>query len=69
MRGLIIVGVEERMRRVKFISPISEENIQGILERKFPDKECPKCHENSVYAGCIETKYDESTDREVVIII
>jgi len=54
-------------RKVKFNSRITEDKIEAIVVSKFPNKECPDCHEKSVYAGCIEKQYDDKTDEEIIL--
>lgn len=54
-------------RKVKFNLFVTEDEVQGILEDKFPDKECPDCHEKSLCIGYIEKQYYEKIDKHIVL--
>lgn len=54
-------------RKCKFYSIITEDKIGEILEQKYTNRECPICHENSVYAACIEKQYNKKLDREILL--
>jgi len=54
-------------RKIKFVSRINENQLQKILEKKYPNKECPTCHKNGIYAGCIEKQYDEKTNEYILL--
>ena len=51
-------------RKIKYISYITEDKVDSLLKEEFPNLECPKCHHNSLYAGCVETEYNEKTDEK-----
>ena len=55
------------MKKLKYNSFVTEKEIEGILLQKYPDHKCPSCGSNGIYAGCIETQYDEKRDEEVVL--
>lgn len=41
---------------------VTENDIDRILIEKFKDLKCPSCGKNGIYAGCVDTQYDENHD-------
>jgi len=57
------------MRKIKYNSFVTRNEIDGIILKHFPNNKCPECGQNGVCAGCIEDQYDEKSDEYVYIII
>lgn len=55
------------MRKIKYNQFITENEVDGILQQKCKNHKCPSCGSNGIYAGCIETQYDEGKDEYVVL--
>jgi len=55
------------MKKIKYNRLVKEEEIDGILQQKFNNYICPSCGKKGIYAGCIETQYDEKNDENVVL--
>lgn len=53
--------------RIKYNSFVTKNEIEGILIQKYPDHRCPSCGSNGIYAGCVETQFDEKRDSNVVL--
>ena len=41
-------------------------SIDHILNEKFPDCLCPVCNRKEIYAGCVDSKYDEENDEDIL---
>jgi len=54
-------------RKIKYASYIKEDQLESILEQKYPNKKCSECNKSGVYAGCIEIQYDEKTDENILL--
>lgn len=55
------------MKKVKYNSFVKENQIDSILEQRYHNKECPECHKNGIYAGCIEDQYDDKKGEYVIL--
>ncbi len=55
------------MKKTKYNRFITESEVDGILQQKYKDHNCPSCGSNGIYAGCIETEYDEQHDENVML--
>lgn len=55
------------MNKMKYNKLVTENDIIGTLKAKFSDLKCPSCGEVGIYAGCIETQYDEKLEENVVL--
>lgn len=54
-------------RKIKYTRRITEDQIPQILKEKYPNNICPECHKNGVYAGCIETQYEDKIDEMILL--
>jgi len=55
------------MRKIKYKAYITEDEIDNIIMRKFPEKICPHCKHEGLYAGAIETQYESKYDEYIVL--
>lgn len=55
------------MKKVKYNSFVTENEIDKILQQKYEENKCPSCGSNGIYAGCIETQYDDKRGENVVL--
>lgn len=55
------------MKKIKYNSFVTQNEIDSIILKRFPNHKCPKCGKNGVYAGCIEDQYDEKCDENVIL--
>jgi uncharacterized Zn finger protein len=50
---------------MKIFSHTTIDQLPNIIKSKYI--ECPDCHQDSLYAGCIQTKYDTKLDEDIVL--
>jgi len=55
------------MKKIKYREYITEDKVDDIIKRKYPDKICPQCKQKSLYAAAPETQYDDKNDDYVVL--
>lgn len=55
------------MRKIKYKAYITEDEIDNIIMRKFPEKICPHCKQKSLYDVAPETQYDDKNDTYIVL--
>lgn len=55
------------MKKQNTITLLLKVIVDGILQQKYKDHNCPSCGSNGIYAGCMETEYDEQHDENVVL--
>jgi hypothetical protein len=55
------------LNRIKYNKFVTEKDVNEIVESKFQGLICPSCGKVGIYAGCIETQYDEKRSDTVVL--
>lgn len=54
------------MKKNQYKNHILVNDVERIVEQKYKNK-CPDCGSNKIYAGCIETQYDEINDENILL--
>jgi ribosomal protein S27AE len=55
------------MSKVKYNQHITTKQVENILTQKYPNKTCPECKQDTLYAGGIETQFDDRTEDDIVL--
>lgn len=55
------------MKKEKYNIFTTEGDINRILQQKFPELKCPSCGYNGIYAGSIETQFDNKIEENIVL--
>jgi len=55
------------MNKIKYNRFITTKQIDNILVEKYPEKICPDCKQNKLYAGCIESQFDDKSEEDIVL--
>ena len=55
------------MKKIKHNELVTERHIDAIIKQKYKDCRCPSCNKLGIYAGGLETQYNESHDEDLVL--